>query len=290
MNKNNEHKIYDLFRYIIPKIIGRIILYIFVIGYALFMLYPLIWLGLTSLKDNEEFYVNKWGIPTDPIWGNYIEAWKIGDISSYFLNSVIVTTISVLTVVFLGSLASYIIARVQFKWNHFYLMFFISGLVIPVPVILPSLFKLLETIKLLDTYGALIFPYVAFALPFTVFILHDFFKKLPRDLEEMAIIDGCSRFGIFWKVAFPIAKPAVATAIIYNSFLMWNEFLFALVFIKSKSLMTLPLGLMSFQGQYWVQYGVLASGLVLATIPVIIVYLIFGERIIAGMTAGAYQY
>ena len=290
MNQNNNHKLHNFFRYILPRLIGKIALYVFVIGYAIFMLYPLIWLGITSLKSNEEFYANKWGLPSDPLWGNYLEAWNIGQIGDYFLNSIFVTSVSVMSVILFGSLAAYIIARVQFKWNHFFLMFFLSGLVIPVPVILPSLFKLLEITRLLDTYGALIFPYIAFALPFTVFILHDFFKKLPRDLEEMAIIDGCSRFGIFWKIAFPLAKPAIATAIIYNSFLMWNEFLFALVFIKSKSLMTLPLGLMSFQGQYWVQYGVLASGLVIATIPVIIVYMVFGERIIAGMTAGAYQY
>lgn len=289
--------------------------------YLVVVIFPMLWVLMTSAKSTQEIYQSPFGLPRAvtspsaqtfaPVRENYYKAWVESHFSSYFVNSVKVVSISLALILLLGSMAAYVLARFEFRGNRLIYLVFLSGLLIPMQLILIPLFfqfsdmgEMLTrwfapgframgmgdvTISLHDSHFGLILIYVAASLPFTVFTLTAFFRTLPNEVREAAQMDGASEYRTFFRVMMPLAKPGLVTVAIFNFLGLWNEYLFGLVFLNSDNLKTLPLGLasISLQAQYKSDFGLMFAGLVIAMLPTLIVYLILQEKLTKGITVGA---
>lgn len=264
----------------------RNIILIGLLFFALLILYPLYWMVISSLKSYDEIYNHVWSLPTEWHFENYLIAWSKG-ISSYFMNSVIVTVSTIVLVVLIGSMAAFTLSRYRSKWIDIALIFIIGGLMMNPQVALIPLFEMLTWMDLINTRWALILTYVAFRLPLTIILIRAFFLSIPKDLEESAIIDGCSEFGIYWKIYLPMSIPILMTAVVFTAFFAWNEFLFATVFIDSDVLKTIPSGLMNFRDALRTDWGVLLAGMVIASIPMIILLVLLQKYLVRGMAEGS---
>ena len=253
----------------------------------LWAVYPLIWQLITSFRSTADLFANPWGLPSAVNFSNYIKAWKTSPLSQYFTNSLIVSVISVSLVMIISSMAAYGLSRLKFPGSNGILMILTSFYFVPQHIALIPLLILLRIFGLVDTYFAVILPFVAFAIPFSTILIRSFILGLPQELLDAAQVDGCSKIGVFFKIVFPIIKPILAVVLVVQFVSSWNEYIFALVFLHSRSVKTLPVGLMDFVGEYFIDWGATAAGLTLATIPVVIIYLIFRNQIISGMTAGS---
>jgi raffinose/stachyose/melibiose transport system permease protein len=254
--------------------------------FALVIIYPIIWLGLSGLKSNSDFFLNTWSLPEEWFWSNYKAAWDAG-IGQFFLNSVYVTVVSVITVLFLGSMAAYGLSRFQFKGQNLVLILILSGLMLAPQVSLIPLYKLLQGLGLYNTYWALVLPYVAFQLPFSIFLMRSYFLSIPRELEESAIIDGCNTWKVYRHIIIPMGKPIIASCALLTGMNVWNEFMFALVFVEDSSLRTIPVGLMNLRSQLNTNFGIQLAGLAISALPMIIAYIIFQKQFVRGLTAGS---
>jgi N-acetylglucosamine transport system permease protein len=297
------------------------------LGYALLVawligvVFPMVWVLFTSAKSTQEIYQNPFGLPrllvsptaenARPLAANYHKAWVESHFSRYFLNSVKVVGVSLALILLLGSMAAYVLARFEFLGRRLVYYVFVSGLLIPMQLILiPLFFQFSDmsegltalfappvraaglgrlTVSLHDSHVGLILIYVAASLPFTVFTLTAFFRTLPGEVREAAMMDGASEYRIFFSVMMPLAKPGLITVAIFNFLGLWNEYLFGLVFLSSDRLKTLPLGLasISMQAQYKSDFGLLFAGLVIAMLPTLLVYIVLQKRLTKGITAGA---
>ncbi|WP_257347314.1 carbohydrate ABC transporter permease [Pseudalkalibacillus decolorationis] len=267
----------------------RMIRLVILVWFALFSLtiiYPMIWLGLSGLKSNSDFFLNTWSLPKEWLWGNYKAAWDAG-IGQFFLNSVLVSTVSVVTVMLLGSMAAFGLSRFRFKGMNVLLIIILCGLMLAPQVGLISLYKMLQVIGLYNTYWALILPYVSFQLPFSIFLMRSYFLSIPRELEESAIIDGCNNWKVYWHIIVPMGKPIIASCALLTGMNVWNEFMFALVFVEDSSLRTIPVGLMNLRSQLNTNFGIQLAGLAISALPMIIVYIIFQRQFVRGLTAGS---
>ena len=260
---------------------------IFLIILFLWALYPLIWQVITSFRTTADLFANPWGLPSVISFDNYIKAWTTTPLSHYFKNSLIVSITSVSLIMIISSMAAYGLSRIKFPGSKLVLMIVTSFYFVPQHVALIPLLRLLRIIGISNTYFAVIFPFVAFAIPFSTILIRSFILGLPQELLDAAQVDGCSKTGVFFRIVFPIIKPILAVVLVVQFVNSWNEYLFALVFLHSASVKTLPVGLMDFVGEFFIDWGATAAGLTLATIPVVIIYLIFRNQIISGMTAGS---
>lgn len=268
----------------LPKVLIQIIL----IAFAVIQIYPLIFLFFFSLKDNNEIYSgNVMGVPQRFLWSNYSNAIVNANIGYYLINSVFVTFMVIVISGLLACMVSYAIARMTVKINGVVKTFFSLGLMIPLHAVLLPVFIMLRNLKMLDTYQALIIPYIAFALPMAIFFMIGFFKTLPRELEESAFLDGCGIFKTFLLIMLPLVKPALATISVFTFLSTWNEMMFAITFINSEKYRTLTVGIMQMVGKYTTDWGTMGAGLMVATIPTIIIYLLFSKQVQSGMVSGA---
>ena len=262
---------------------------IVLLAYAVLVAYPMVWLVLASLKSSRELFENPWGIPSHPHLVNFLNAWTKAGIGRYFINSVFVTTVSMFFILVIGSMAAYALARYAFRGRGVIQTAFTSGMMFPVFLGIVPLFLLLRRLGMWDNYLGLITVYVAYSLSFTVFVLTGFFRQLPGELAEAGLIDGCSEYTVFLRIMFPLAKPGLIAAGIFNFFGIWNEYPLALVIIASENLRTLPLGIANLLmvQHYETDWGALFAGLVIVMVPTLIVYLVFQRQITEGLTAGA---
>jgi raffinose/stachyose/melibiose transport system permease protein len=251
------------------------------------MAFPLIWLFYSSLKPMQEIYESVFALPRHLDISNYVHIWGTSTFPRYYLNSLIVTVISTVGIVTLASLAGFVFGRVRFKFREVLFFVLIAGMMIPVQVTLIPNFILLRDLRLFDTYLAMIFPYIAFNIPISVFIMRGFFQELPIELEDAACIDGCSLKRVCFNIMMPLSLPALSTITIFNFFTVWNELIFALTFTNRQEVRTIPVGIMDFVGQFETDYGYIFAALSSASIPLLVVYFIGQKRIIAGLTAGA---
>jgi ABC-type glycerol-3-phosphate transport system permease component len=267
--------------------IADLLIYAFLTFLALLGIVPVVWMFFSSLKSYSEFNINQWLWPRNWIWSNYTQVWGEADFALYFMNSLIMTTTSVTVMIVVGAMAGYALGRYRFKARDGLLYYFISGQVVPAQVLLIPLFIMIRFMGLLNTRLGLILIYTAAAQPFVVFNLQAFFKSIPYELEEAARIDGASEFRIFWQVMLPLARGGLGTMAIFQSLWIWNEFLFALLFAGQENLRTLPIGIFNIIGQYFTNYPVFFAGLMVATLPVIAIYLLTVRYIIRGVGEGA---
>lgn len=269
------------------KGIKKTIIYIVLSLFALVNAYPIVWMVINSFKSEKEFTINQFGFPKEFVLENYVNAWEIANLGVLFKNSIFICITATLITVLIGAWASYFLARFSFKMNKLIYTFFIFGLLIPIHATLVPMFILMRDLGLLDTPITLIFPYIAFHLPITIFLLTSFMKAFPNEIEESAIMDGCGIFRVFWSIILPMSRPVLATVVILNFIYNWNEFSFALVLINDPGLQTLPLGLASFAGQFTTNYGAQMAGLTMSLLPIVVFYLFLEKEIVKGMTAGA---
>nr|WP_232970536.1 carbohydrate ABC transporter permease [Salisediminibacterium selenitireducens] len=264
------------------------ILYVILGLIAVVQILPLIWLVLFSLKDNQEvFNLPPLALPQDPNWGNYLRVWTDGNIGLYFFNSIIVTGSAVILTILLASFVTFAITRMNWKLNKIVLALFMIGLMIPVHSTLIPLFSFFLNIGLMNTHPAIILTYTAFNLPLTIMILLGFYYTIPRELEEAAIVDGCSIHRMFFQIILPLTAPVVATTAIINMIYNWNEFVFVNTFISSDSLKTLTVGIQNFIGQYSTDWGAIGATLVISVLPLLIAFVFLSNRIVEGITAGS---
>lgn len=248
-------------------------------------LYPLIWVATNSFKTDIQLFEHSWSLPKEWRWENYVRAWKFG-VAKYILNSVFVTVCAVLINVSVSLMAAFALSRFHFKGKNFFLYFILGGLMLAPEVSLIPLFRILTSLKIYNTYLAMILPNVAFGIPFTTFLVRSYMLGLPRDYEEAAFIDGASALKVFWYVVIPLCRPIIASAMLLDAMRVWNEFMFALTFVINDNLKTLPLGLMSFAGALREQWTVVMAGIVISSIPMIALYLLTQKQFIRGLAAG----
>lgn len=255
--------------------------------FAAVQLFPLIWMVLFSLKDNSEiFYTNVIGLPKVWRWENYTSAIVNGGILKNFFNSVLYTAVTVTVSGLLSAMTAYAITRMQWKLKGVVYSLFIMGIMIPIHAALLPLYIVINKLKL-SGYSALLIPYIAFAIPMSILILSGFYKSIPKDIEEAALIDGCSIYGTFFKIILPIVRPAIATVSIFTFIGTWNELMFANTFVNNSQFRTLTVGIMSFAGQYSTEWGVIGAGMVIATLPTVIIYMFLSEQVQESLVAGA---
>jgi raffinose/stachyose/melibiose transport system permease protein len=268
--------------------ISSILMYAALFLVAFIQLFPLYWMFSFSLKDNAEIFGgNPLGLPSKWLWSNYSNALMGGNVGHYFINSVIVTGATILFTVIISVMASYALTRMVFKLRKPMNSLFILGLTVPLHSALLPIFIMLRNLKMVNSYWALIIPYSAFAIPMAILIFSGFMASLPRELEEAACIDGCSIYRIFFNIILPLMRPAIATVTIFTFLQAWNELMFAVVFISDVKYKTLTVGIQSLAGQYTTDWGPIGAGLMVATIPTLIIYAFMSKKVQDSLVVGA---
>jgi N-acetylglucosamine transport system permease protein len=269
----------------------------FLLIWGLLTTLPLLWAVVSSFKTNGEFLSNPWGLPDVARFENFARAWTVANIGQYFVNSVIVVVISVPLTMLLGAMAAYVLSRYEFPGNRIIYFGFVGGLIFPVFLALVPLFFVVRNLGTLPVVGgalglnshvSLALVYAAFSLPFTVFFLTAFFRTQPTSIAEAAIVDGCSHFGLFFRVMLPMAKPGLISIGLFNVLGHWNQYVLPVVLMNEPDKKVLAQGLASLaisQG-YRGDWTALFAGLVIALLPVLIVYMLFQKQVQAGLTAG----
>lgn len=226
-------------------------------------------------------------LPSDPLVETYREILFDGPFMRYLLNSVLVVTVSVVLILVISAMASYIFARLRFRGSGLLFSVIIAGLVLPLHVTLIPIYLLTRNIGLYDTLWALVGPYVALNLPLSIFILTEFMRSIPIEMEEAARIDGSGPIHTFFKIILPLSTPGLATLAIYNAVQLWNEFVFAFVLILDPEKRTLPLAIWEYQGEYSMNIPAILAVLTLSALPLIMVFIFSQERVVRGLMAGA---
>ena len=273
---------------------SRGVAFIALLGYSAWLVFPMLWVGYSSLKRDDAIFRDTFALPTAASLdaGNYGRAWKQAHFAEYFTNSVIVTGASVALIVALGAMAAYALARFAHPAGRVVFALIVAGLTIPAQLSIVPLFFELRSAGLLNSRLGLVLVYTANGLPFAVFILAGFFRSLPRSLYEAAVVDGCGEFSAFWRVLLPLARPGLVTVAIFQFIGIWKEYFFAFMLVSGAaagSARTLPLGLanLSIAAEYRTEYGMLFAGIILVTLPILLVYVALQRQIVRGIAAGA---
>lgn len=267
--------------------IGQALIYLIIGAFTVVVGYPVLWMILASFKTKTELYINIWGLPQSLYLANYEYAWRVSKMGNYILNSVIVSLATVAIILAVASIAAYAFAKFRFRGKNVLLYLFIFSMLVPSQVTIIPLYAVITQLKLTNTYFALILPYSAGGLPLSIFLLRAFFQSMPGEVEDAARIDGCSNFQTFLRVVLPVSTPGLATVTILQFMNAWNEFFLALIFIRRPELRTIPLGLQAFFFEFQVEWQYLFAALSMATVPVIVVYVLMQRQFIAGLTSGA---
>lgn len=259
---------------------------IFLFLYTAIAIYPLLTMVTSSLKSTREIFRNPFALPEKLDLNNFSTAWDRAHFSTYLTNTVVVTGVSVFVIILVGVLASYPLSRYKLRGLNMLFMFFLLGLMLPIRLGVVKLFMLMRDLNLLDSLLSLILIYVAMRIPFSVFIITNFMKTIPAELEDAARIDGCNELQILTRILTPLVRPAIAIVTIFSAIAIWNDFYFPFIFIYSDAAKTLPVGLASFFGQYQIDWGLLFAGLTISTVPLIVVYLAMSRHLVKGLSVG----
>lgn len=269
----------------------RIFDYVIAIVLVLFSIFPILWLFLTSVKPTNEIY--SWPIkyfPSNPTFQNYINLFKVGSFGKYFLNSLIVSGTSTFLILLTGTLAAYSFARINFKGKKQLMMIILALLLFPSVAVVPPLFLIFRNLGLINNYISLILGHTALYLPLAIWILTNYFRTLPRNIEDSALIDGCGPLQMIFRVLLPMSLPGLVAAGLITFVFSWNEFLLSLVMLSKNEMRTVVVGISLYPGEYSFPWELISSAIILAIIPIILLTLIFQKYIISGLTAGATKY
>jgi multiple sugar transport system permease protein len=249
--------------------------------------FPALWIFLTSIKTEAELFrkpISYW--PSDPTIINYVKAFTEQPLLNYLKNSLIVASFATVLSLVVSAFAAYAIARLNLRYRQLILSIIIASSMFPLITLLVPIFETMRSLGWLNKYIALILPYTVLNLPVCTLVLVSFFQSIPKDLENAAMIDGCTRLGALWRIVIPLAAPGVFTAGILAFVNAWDEFLLALSLNSSASMRTLPVGIAMYQGEYTFPWPIISAALIIAIVPIAIVMAIFQERVVGGLTAG----
>ncbi len=274
-------------RYVMKKHIKNVLYYGFLIVYSILCLYPIYFSVISSLKKDTEIFTKPFSFPTEFHFENYARAWELGKVGIYFKNSIVLTVAALLISAFVGTLAAYILAKFEFKLKGFVYLYFTAGMMIPIQTTIIPLSYTLGKFHLTNNPTILVLLFTAFNLSMTIFILAGFMKGIPTEIEEAAVMDGCTPFNVYAKVIIPLAMPAIATASIFNFLHTWNNLIFPLVFISDDNLKTISIGLLTFFAQRQSDYGGVMAAIVVTVLPPILAFVLLQEKVEKGLTAGA---
>lgn len=258
----------------------------FLILFAVLIILPLVWMVLTGFKTNKELFLSPWHLPEVWQFHNYLDAWKAG-IGVFFKNSVIITLGSTIFSTLLSCMAAYPLSRFRFRGKKLWVTVILGGLMLAPQSAVISLFKMATTIGLYNSYLGMIIITGAFRIPFATFLIMTFYKDISISLDESARIDGATTGQIFWKIIMPLSKPIIASCAIVSFRAVWNELLFANVLLESTAKKTIPVGLVNLQGTTTTNWTMLMSGMVIASVPLIVLFLLLQKQFIRGLSAGA---
>jgi len=255
--------------------------------FSLVAIYPIYYMIVTAIKTRPDWLHDQFGLPNPFTLQNITDALNKGNIPLWFGNSIIVTIVSLIVSTIVSALAAYAIARFRFAGRALYFNSMIALMVIPPAVLILPLFVLMVNIGLINTIPSVIIIYSGLLIPFSVYLLVSFFRSLPPELFDAAAIDGCSNLDTFWRITLPLSTPAMVTLVVVNALFVWNELFIALVFLQGEPVMTLMPGLTLFKGHFTTNEPLIMAGTLIATIPMILLYL-FGQRLfVEGLVAGA---
>lgn len=259
--------------------------------WSVIVIVPFLWVVLSSFKTTKEILASPFSLPAHWGFDNYAHAWTDAGIRQFFLNTVIVVSVALVLVMLLGAMCAYVLARFTFPGARFIYYLMLVGLTVPIFLAIVPLFFVLKNIGLINTLPGLIMVYVAFALPFTVFFLYAFFKTLPDDVYEAALIDGAGEWRAFFRIMLPMARPGMAAVAIFNFLGLWNQFLLPVALNTDQSRYVLTQGMASFASQagYAVDFGALFAAVVITVVPVLIVYVIFQRRLEGSVSRGTFR-
>jgi len=269
------------------KIFTNTLIHIFLISVAITCLYPLLWMIVSSLKTQEMIFKDISLIPRQFHFENYVLAWSQGGFGRNFINSITYTVAVVFGIVIVSSMAAYAFSRLRFPGHRVLFFMFMAAMMIPIPGSFVALYVLLNKLHLRNTPIGYILCMINVGLSTSIFLLKTFFDKMPKELEDAARIDGCSKLGIWRHVALPLAKPVLAVVVVFNALAVWNEYILALIIFDNRQFMPLQVALQTFQGEFVTNYPLLMAGLTITALPIILVYLLMQKYIIKGVTQGA---
>lgn len=271
----------------VSGIVFFILKWILIAFFAFYTLFPLLWLLLTSLKTNAEYFNNPFSLPAIPQFQNYINAFSQANLGQMIWNSVTVALISTLANVLIAAMASYAISRFAFKGREALFAAFSAGVMVPLNALMVPYFTIFSRIGLIDSMNALRILYTAIGLPIAVIIVRGFMDSLPKEIEEAAYIDGCGFFGRFFRIILPLSKTGLVTAATFQFITCWNEFVYANLLTSSPENKTIQIGIRYFTNQFTTDYVSMYAAIIIAIIPSVLGYALFQKQIISGLTSGA---
>ncbi|MCA9836644.1 MAG: carbohydrate ABC transporter permease [Trueperaceae bacterium] len=257
--------------------------------WSIAVIFPMLWMIFSSFKTDQELFFSPWSFPKELQWNNFARAWTSAHVGDFFFNTVIVVIPALLLTLIISAMAAYVLARFDFVGNRAIFYLFLAGMLFPVFLALVPLFSLVNSLNMLNTFQGLILVYIAYSLPFTIFFLTGFFKTLPTELEEAAIIDGANEYQVFFRVMLPLASPGLISMGIFNFLGMWNQYILPLVLVTSEDKYVLSQGLYFMLAKQFYQndWSALFAALTIIMVPTLIVYVIFQKQIQSGLTTGA---
>ena len=266
---------------------GKIVTYVFLLFMTLVFAMPMVFTLLSSVKTKVEIFAHPFALPEVWKFSNYVEAWKGANMSRYFVNSLIQSGATVILLALIASMASFMLARFNFKFNKWLMGFFMIGMMVPMHTVLVPVAYVIRALGLKNNIPALIMVYIAFNLPFSIMVTTNFMRGINQSLEEAALIDGATYGQIYRHVVMPLSIPAISTISIFNFLGAWNNILFPLLFINDKNLKPISLGLLNFNGERGSDYGPLMAAIVITVAVPLVLYLLFQEKVEGGLAAGA---
>ncbi len=273
--------------YKVKKVTVNTMIHLFLITVSVSCIFPLLWMVSSSLKTQQTIFSDTSLIPKTFHFANYYQAWMQGGFGRYFLNSIFYTVSVVIGIIIISSMAAYAFSRFRFPGRNILFILFMAAMMIPIPGSFVALYILLNKLHLRNTPIGYILCMINVGLSTSIFLLKTFFDKMPKELEDAARIDGCSKIGMWYHVALPLAKPVLAVVVVFNALNVWNEYILALIIFDSKKFMPLQVALQTFQGEFVTNYPLLMAGLTITALPIIIVYLLMQKYIVKGVTRGA---
>ncbi|MCU0907289.1 MAG: carbohydrate ABC transporter permease [Rhodobacteraceae bacterium] len=265
--------------------LARTLAYGFVSLWSVAVLLPLLWMVLASFKTRREMFMDPTGLPADWTLDAYGRAWKAG-MGQYLLNSLLVTAASVGVIVMVSGMAAYVFARSDLRGVRWLYLLVVAAFAVPAQAVLVPLYQMVSAAGMLNSLWAIVLPYAAYGIPFTTILFYAFFLDFPRELEEAARLDGCSRIRVFFSVVLPLSGPAVASAAIFQAVFTWNEFILALMMLTAKGVKTLPVGVMQLRGEYTADWPGMLAGLTIAVLPMLVIFVLaqkYFVRSLAGL-------
>ena len=261
--------------------------YVLLFLFAIMILIPLLIVIFGAFKSSSELFNRPFGFPDVFVFENFRTAFIKGNMLVYYRNTFFVAAVSLVFILFFSCFASYSITRNGFKSGNALYYYFMFGLTVPVQVIMIPSYLMMAKLHLVNNIWSLVIVYISSTMPFSIFILSGFFRTLPLELEEASIIDGCNEIQTFTKVILPLCKPAVATVLMFNLLYIWNDLYNPMLYIRSENIKTIALGLTKYMGRYVSNFPIMFAAVVMASLPVIVVFLILQKQFVSGITAGA---